>query len=217
MARPKTIEDADILRAAREVFIEGGALGSTREIARRMGVSEATLFKRFPTKTALFLAAMAPPPADTELLLARARAQKDTRKALQIIGELTLEYFRTAIPRMLPLITHPAIGIDELLRRFGESPASALSKAITTYVAEQHTAGAIFAPKPMAVAGLIVATMHSIVLFELMGLHEGEIPHIAVRAMLNTLWRGIAPSASANRLRKPTVTKRLSQSRKQQL
>ncbi len=194
MARPKTIEDADILRAAREVFIEGGALGSTREIARRIGISEATLFKRFPTKTALFLAAMAPPPADTTNLLTRARAQKDVRKALQIIGELTLEYFRAAIPRMLPLITHPAIGIDEFLQRFGESPASALNNAIAQYIAEQHDKGTLHAPKAMAVSGLIVATMHSVVLFELMGLHEGEIPHIAVRAMLDTLWRGIAPN-----------------------
>jgi AcrR family transcriptional regulator len=208
LARPKTIEDADILRAAREVFIEGGALGSTREIARRMGVSEATLFKRFPTKTALFLAAMAPPPADTMNLLIKARAQKDTRKALQIIGELTLEYFRSAIPRMLPLITHPAIGIDELLQRFGESPASALNNAIAQYVAEQHDKGAIFAPKPMAVSGLIVATMHSVVLFELMGLHEGEIPHIAVNAMLDTLWRGIAPVASGRTPMKRTQSRR---------
>ena len=43
MARPKTIEDADILHAAREVFIEGGALGSTREIARRMGTTQSAV------------------------------------------------------------------------------------------------------------------------------------------------------------------------------
>src|SRR5215475_7746004 len=109
MARPKTISDADILRTAREVFIEGGALGSTREIAKRMNVSEATLFKRYPTKADLFLAAMAPPPVDVDAMLTRARAQPDARKALQVIGEFALEYFRDAIPRMLPLITHPAI------------------------------------------------------------------------------------------------------------
>ncbi len=215
MARPKTIDDADILRTAGEVFIECGALGSTREIARRMGVSEATLFKRFPTKTALFLAAMAPPPADTTKLLATARAQKDARKALLAISELTLDYFRGAIPRMLPLITHPTIGIDELLRQFGESPASQLSNTIATYVSEQHDKGAIHAPKPKAVAGLIVATMHSIVLFELMGLHAGEIPREAVRAMLDTLWRGIAPSTGGTTVRAhiSPVAKRQSRSR----
>jgi AcrR family transcriptional regulator len=195
MARPKTISDADILRTAREVFIEGGALGSTREIAKRMNVSEATLFKRYPTKAALFLAAMAPPPVDVAPMLERARAQTDTRKALRMIGEFALHYFRGAIPRMLPLITHPAIDVDDLQRRFGESPAAVLSSAIAEYVAERHRAGALNAPKPIAVAGVIVATMHSVVVFELLGLHDGTIPRAAVNAMLDTLWTGIAPTA----------------------
>ena len=208
MARPKTIADADILRAAREVFIEGGALGSTREIARRIGVSEGTLFKRYPTKTALFLAAMAPPSADTATLLTKARAQKNVRKGLRVLGDGTLAYFRASIPRMLPLITHPAIGIDELLNRFGESPASALSSAIAEYIAEQHDNGAIHAPQPLAVAGLIVATMHSVVLFELMGLHEGAIPGIAVTAMLDTLWFGIAPQPRSPAAKRPTTQRK---------
>ncbi len=193
MARPKTIDDVDILNAAREVFIEAGALGSTREIARRLGVSEATLFKRYPTKMELFLAAMEPPAPDTDQLLAKARAQKDTRKALHVIGRLTLAYFRTAIPRMLPLVTHPGIGIDDLMRRFGESPASGLNRAIALYLAEQRDQGAINAPQPPAVAGLLVAAMHSVALFELMGMHDGAIPNSAVRGMIDTIWHGIAP------------------------
>lgn len=203
MARPKTISDADILRTAREVFIEGGALGSTREIAKRMNVSEATLFKRFPTKAELFLAAMAPPPVDVDELTKLARAQPDARRALRLIAEFTLAYFRDAIPRMLPLITHPAIGVDDLQKRFGKSPAAVLNAAIARYVSDQHRSGALNAPKPQAVAGLIVATMHSIVLFELLGLHDGAIPRSAMDAMLETLWTGVAPAKAPSR-RRPT-------------
>jgi len=205
MARPKTIHDDAILSAAREVFIDAGAQGSTREIARRLGVSEATLFKRYPTKVALFLAAMAPPVPDTARLLAKARAQKDTRKALHLIGRLTLAYFRTSIPRMLPLITHPAIGIEELSQRFGESPASALNDAISVYLVEQRDQGAISTAQPRAAAGLIVAAMHSVVLFELMGLHDGVIPDAAVRAMIDTLWHGIAPKPAPAVRRQPAA------------
>ncbi len=46
---------ADIVRAVRRVFAEKGFHGTTtRELARAAGVSEALLFKHFPTKEALY-------------------------------------------------------------------------------------------------------------------------------------------------------------------
>jgi AcrR family transcriptional regulator len=45
-----------ILAAAADVFAERGLDASTAEIARRAGVGEATLFRRFPTKTDLVIA-----------------------------------------------------------------------------------------------------------------------------------------------------------------
>lgn len=199
MGRKKGITDAELLRAAREVFIEGGAFGSTREIAARAGISEATLFKRYTTKTALFLAAMAPPQPDLEFLFADVRAQKDPRKALHILSNRILGYFRMAIPRMLPLITHPAIGLDELLRAFGRSPADNLMDAVADYFAEQHKNGRIATGNPAAAAGLLIAALHSVTLFELMGIHGGEVPDAAIRAMLESLWQGMAPAKSAKK------------------
>lgn len=58
MARPTTITDAELLDAARAVFIERGPGGTTAEVAARAGVSEGTLFKRFGSKTNLFECAM---------------------------------------------------------------------------------------------------------------------------------------------------------------
>src|SRR6185503_14433988 len=103
MARKRTIADADVLQAAREVLLESGTFGSTRDIAARAGISEATLFKRYPTKTALFLAALAPPQPDLGTIIEPARAQADPRKALHVLAFQLLGYFRMAIPRMLPL------------------------------------------------------------------------------------------------------------------
>ena len=58
MARPRTISDAQLLSAAREVFVEQGFAATTASIAVRAGVSEGTLFKRFSTKEDLFAAAL---------------------------------------------------------------------------------------------------------------------------------------------------------------
>src|ERR1035438_5507653 len=50
MGRNKSISDDDLLAAARRVFVEQGYAASTREIARRAGVSEGLIFQRFQTK-----------------------------------------------------------------------------------------------------------------------------------------------------------------------
>jgi AcrR family transcriptional regulator len=196
MGRKQVITDAELLRVAREVFLEGGAFGSTRDIAARAGISEATLFKRYATKTALFLAAMAPPQPDLEFMFADVRAQKDARKALHLLANRILGYFRMAIPRMLPLITHPAIGLDELLRNFGRSPADVLSDAVAAYFTELKRAGRAAPENPMATAGLMIAALHSVALFEIMGIHGGEVPDQAVRAMLNAMWNGMKPKGA---------------------
>jgi AcrR family transcriptional regulator len=51
-----------ILATAREVFVRVGPEGArTRELAKMAGVNEATIFKHFPNKQALFLAAVIEP------------------------------------------------------------------------------------------------------------------------------------------------------------
>jgi len=201
MARKRTIDDAHLLKVAREVFLEGGAFGSTREIATRAGISEATLFKRYPTKTALFLAALAPPQPDIDFMFEAVRKQSDPRKALHTLAFQVLGYFRMAIPRMLPLITHPAIGLDEMLKQFGTSPADKLSEAIAAHLGELRKRGAIDVENPFAAAALINASLHSLALFELMGIHGGEVPPAAVRNMIDALWRGLEPRS--NKRKKP--------------
>ena len=56
--RPKTISDEDILRIAMECVLEEGPSVSTTTIAERIGVSQATLFKRFGSKVELLRRAL---------------------------------------------------------------------------------------------------------------------------------------------------------------
>ena len=55
MGRPRLIEDDAILAAAREVFLARGAAATTQDVAERVGLSQAAIFKRFATKQELFL------------------------------------------------------------------------------------------------------------------------------------------------------------------
>jgi AcrR family transcriptional regulator len=50
-----------ILEKAREVFVSRGLNATTKEIARAAGITEATMFGHFPTKDALFEAAVIAP------------------------------------------------------------------------------------------------------------------------------------------------------------
>jgi AcrR family transcriptional regulator len=49
MGRRKLVEDDELLAVARGVFVEKGIAASTREIARRAGISEAVIYQRHPT------------------------------------------------------------------------------------------------------------------------------------------------------------------------
>jgi AcrR family transcriptional regulator len=63
LARPRQISDEALLEATRACVMEHGAAVSTTLIAEAVGVSQATLFKRFGTKEELLIAALAPDPA----------------------------------------------------------------------------------------------------------------------------------------------------------
>lgn len=58
MARPKQIDDEELLASLRATFLDLGPSASTQELASRAQVSEGTLFKRFGDKHRLFARAM---------------------------------------------------------------------------------------------------------------------------------------------------------------
>jgi AcrR family transcriptional regulator len=58
MSRPVSIQDSAVLNAARKIFLQHGYKATAAQVARAAGVSEGSLFKRYKTKTDLFMAAM---------------------------------------------------------------------------------------------------------------------------------------------------------------
>lgn len=198
MGRPKRIEDDELLKIARAVFVLDGAHGSTREIAQRAGISEAALFKRYPTKVALFLAAMMPPNVDVDALVGVAEAVSDPRQSLIVLCERMLDYFREAIPVILQLTQNPLIDLEAVRRRFGVSPEQRLAAAVPAYLTRQAERGRVACPDPGGAALLLISAVHSLVLFEIMSLHAQRDAQTAVRAIVNALWEGLKPGAKSD-------------------
>jgi AcrR family transcriptional regulator len=115
MGRPRTITDESIVETAREVFLEQGPGASTAAIAERMGISQASLFKRFGTKEELQLAALHPP---EPLWQARLAAGPDARPIREQIHEVALDiaaFMEEMIPR-ITMLRAAGIDVEQLMR-----------------------------------------------------------------------------------------------------
>jgi AcrR family transcriptional regulator len=198
LGRNKTISDDQLLRHAREVFLESGAFGSTKEIARRAGISEATLFQRYPTKAALFLAAMIPPKIDVNRIVNAPTTQKRLPGALTEIGVRMLAYFRTLIPAVMHLIAHPSISMTDVKAHFQSVPEKVLADALADYLREAAEKRQAHVANPFGAASLMVSAIHSLAVFELMEMHRGQNLEHAVDMFVQALWSGLAPARTAN-------------------
>lgn len=195
MARMKSISDADLLQHAREVFLERGAAGSTKEIARRAGISEAAVFQRFPTKAALFLAAMLPPEVNVDEIV---RPMNDVQEGLTETGRRMLAYFRQLVPITIHLMTNPAISMEDVAKHFRVSPSMILAQALAERLAEAKAGGAARSDNPMAAASLFVSAIHSLAAFEALGVHSDVGLDHAVPLFASALWEGLRPDTPPN-------------------
>lgn len=196
MGRHKKIEEADLLAAAREVFLERGPVGAAKEIARRAGISEAALFQRYGTRDALFFKAMMPPVFAAEELVARAAIDApDTRAALAVITRGALVYFRDTIGAALVMMSHPDFRLAEVARAHaGSNPGAKLIEALAHWLGREAQAGRIHCPDPQASADLIVAALHSVVLFEHLGIYDRDSGDERAVAAIDALWPALEPA-----------------------
>lgn len=196
MGRRRTIGDDHLLAAAREVFTARGFGGSTKEVARLAGVSEAVLFQRFRTKGELFLAAMVPPAVDAAAFFPRP-ARGDPAAALEDLALALLAYFRRAAPVLLPVMAEPSLDFEDFARRHPGSPLDALRAGLVAHFEAEQAAGRIAAPDPRAAALALFAALFSLALFERLGVHGGAFDEGVVRAMVRAQWSGLAPPRGA--------------------
>ncbi|HEX2568950.1 MAG TPA: TetR/AcrR family transcriptional regulator [Polyangia bacterium] len=195
MARPPTIKDAQILQAAREVFLEKGITATTAEVARRAGVAEGSLFNRFKTKHDLFRAAMRdqmeePPWLET---LDRRAGQGDVRETLLAVGQEIVQFYRRLMPLMMMSWSNPKAGLPELQH---DAPLRAMRRVSAFFGAEMQ-AGRLRRHDPEILARSFLGGLSNYVFFEILLNAQKEMPmplDTFLRGLVDLLWSGVAPA-----------------------
>jgi len=207
MSRPTTIRDEDILEAARAVFLERGLSAPTSDVAQRAGISEGSIFKRWPSKAALVLAALdvnAIHPTWIDRLEAAMRAEppEPVGDVLRQVSAEALEFYRRLVPTMMmrwsaQSASPAACGDFDPARAgefVGEPPPLRTLRVLTAYFALEAARGHIRSPEPEVPARMLAGALFQYAAFEVM-LRARNAPSLAaeifIRQMVDTLLHGM--------------------------
>jgi AcrR family transcriptional regulator len=200
MARTPKITNEEILTAARQVFLEQGSGASTLAIAEKAGISEASIFKRFATKQALFLAAMGI--AETPDWVKKLSGQEPTaaiKSELTDICQQMLDFYQEVLPRVMmmmtqnnqphpPLVPPPPVRDSQLIAEFLERAiAQDHLRACDTATIAHMIVGAIV---NYVVASNIARKLPNPLPFPTPQPIE---PNCFIHNLIETLWQGISP------------------------
>jgi AcrR family transcriptional regulator len=192
MARRPSITDEQILEAARACFEEYGLSATTAQIAQRAGVSEGSLFRRFPTKLSLFHAAMAMRDPEWFALLDELQGTGDLRDNLNTIALQMLDHFESVIRRFSMVM---AMGPSEEHRWEGNEIPIRVIGRMSRFFESERRAGRIRGADPEVLARMLLGSLHHYAFAELHGLNDFyPMPRKTyIRGVVDTLMRGIEP------------------------
>lgn len=145
---------AQILREAAQLFGSHGFNGTTtRDVAAQVGITEAALYRYFPSKEAMYAAILDERMASAELLepVEPIAAAGDDRAVFSVLA-LTLLRSVEADPSILRLILYSALEGHELARPFQEKRILRLREFLTAYIARRTKEGAFRAIDPKLAA-----------------------------------------------------------------
>lgn len=178
-----------ILGAAREVFSEKGSRGSTtREVADRAGVNEATLFRHFGTKVALIQAMLdhysAPPEGFQTFIASLAGPLDDQMRAM---GRVALENIRKKQDLIRVSMAEESSNPDgcTLAWRGPTSAQSALAEYMRTRVESGELRG-----EPGRLARLFMSLFFAYVMCPKIWRDEGLGDQAAVDALVDIFLNG---------------------------
>jgi len=128
-----------ILQGAMRLFAQKGFRGTTtREIARHLGISEALMFKYFPSKEALYRAIIQKRTDGSEEMLFPKEAiqAKDDQQVFQSIASYLIRK-NTEDPTFMRLILYSALEGHDLSRIFFENNAMEKAKLLSKYIRQR--------------------------------------------------------------------------------
>jgi AcrR family transcriptional regulator len=182
VARLKTIDDAELLRVAREAFLENGFEVQATEIAARAGISSGSIFRRFTNKKSLFLEAMKVGPLWPNGLDGFV-GQEDLKGSLQEIATDIFFSARQSIPCVMLVWAQRFDGVlqsqDNEVRALAsflnkEIELGRLSPSLNTEIAARTIIGTIY---------------HAVMLELFTGIQVN--PEQFIEDLIDTLWKGL--------------------------
>ena len=197
MGRRASVSTDEILAAARELFVERGIDASTAEIARRAHVSEGSIFRRFPTKQALFFAAMGADETPTWIEQLDRLSGADPEGELIELALRMIDSVRSMLPRIMLLWScrdHQAVA--NALGCKQSMPHQVVS-ALTDFFDRWMRQGKLSATDPEIVARVFVGSIFNYCFLETMGIEiRGPLSATSyATALVETLFQGISPSS----------------------
>ena len=126
MGRPRKYDDDALLESLRATFLELGPGASSQELAKRAGVSEGTLFKRFGTKRKLFVHAMRMPALEDQVWMESMPARVGKGSLESQVADLALAfmgYVSEVIPIMQTVMSSGKMKPHDLRGVIGDEDA----------------------------------------------------------------------------------------------
>ena len=150
---PAAERKASIIRAAAALFSEKGFNGTkTREIAARTGVSEALIFKHFPSKEDLY-AAILVEKSPVPDLLERIQVLAEQRKDVEVFTTIAETIVGGAPdPNLMRLILFSALESHELSDMFFQNHIRHFYDVLSAYIAQRIEDGAFQSVDPLVAA-----------------------------------------------------------------
>lgn len=200
MPRPRSIDDSDIIDAAREVFLERGFSATTAEVAERAGVSEGSIFNRFGSKRKLFRCAMMVNVEEEPWLrdLPSRVGVGDIRDQFVAVATDGVNFFRKMVPLMMMAWSNTKSGHQGPTPPDGpgDAPLRAI-RLLSDYFRAEIALGRVRDVDPEVLARTFLSGLNNYAFIEAILKRHGQPPPLPVEdyvnGLIDVLWNGAAP------------------------
>ncbi|MEQ1655181.1 MAG: TetR/AcrR family transcriptional regulator [Nitrospira sp.] len=199
-----TERQASLIQAATTLFAKKGFNGTTtKEIAKAAGISEALVFKHFPTKRALYAAILAEKVTVSELLSAieESAKKRDDRRVFTLIASYRI---RPGVdPTLLRLLLFSALEGHELSDMFFGKHHKVFYDHLATYIQTRVEDGAFRQIDPLLAARAFIGmVVHHRLLHEIFGVPIDRPYDDTVSTYVDIFIQGLVATPHASHARK---------------
>jgi hypothetical protein len=106
-----------------------------------------------------------------------------------------IRYLREVMPILMRLVTHPEFDLEKFAQQHHDSPFGRIHLGLIQYLESQRKRGSIGAENVGPAALTLFAALHSLAFLERLGVHGGKFDEAIIRAMVRSLWTGLAPKS----------------------